>query len=103
VTIAGIIPRSASPIAPAETNGRFRDDVRDFLRGGPGAVRRLADRLVGSPEIQGEGREAESSVNLVTCHKGFTLKRVRPESRAATSGPRVNRGGTSVEAVGTNH
>jgi glycogen operon protein len=57
-----------------EWNGRFRDDVRDFFRGQPGAVRRVADRLVGSPEIYGhKEREAEQSVNFVTCHDGFTL------------------------------
>jgi glycogen operon protein len=57
-----------------EWNGRFRDDVRDFFRSEPGAVRRLADRLVGSPEIFGhEQREVEQSVNFVTCHDGFTL------------------------------
>ncbi len=57
-----------------EWNGRFRDDVRNFLRGEPGAVRRIADRMVGSPEIYGhKGREAEQSVNFVTCHDGFTL------------------------------
>jgi glycogen operon protein len=57
-----------------EWNGRFRDDVRDFFRGAPGAVARLADRLVGSPAIYGhEEREAEQSVNFVTCHDGFTL------------------------------
>ncbi|HQR44408.1 MAG TPA: glycogen debranching protein GlgX [Thermoanaerobaculia bacterium] len=57
-----------------EWNGRFRDDVRSFLRGEEGFVRRLADRLVGSPEIFGhESREAEQSVNFVTCHDGFTL------------------------------
>ena len=33
-----------------EWNGRFRDDVRDFFRGQPGAVRRIADQMVGSPE-----------------------------------------------------
>jgi glycogen operon protein len=56
-----------------EWNGRFRDDVRDFFRGVPGAVRRVADRLVGSPEIYGhKEREAEQSVNFVTCHDGFT-------------------------------
>ena len=43
-------PTKRPPIAPAETNGRFRDDVRDFLSGGPGGVRPLADRLVGSPK-----------------------------------------------------
>lgn len=57
-----------------EWNGRFRDDVRDFFRGEPGAVRRIADRLVGSPEVYGhENREVEQSVNFVTCHDGFTL------------------------------
>jgi glycogen operon protein len=57
-----------------EWNGRFRDDVRDFFRGEPGSVGRMADRLVGSPEIYGhEQREAEQSVNFVTCHDGFTL------------------------------
>ncbi len=57
-----------------EWNGRFRDDVRDFFRGEPGAVRRIADRLVGSPQIYGhKGREVEQSVNFVTCHDGFTL------------------------------
>jgi isoamylase len=60
-----------------EWNGRFRDDVRDFFRGEPGAVRRIADRLVGSPEVYGhENREAEQSVNFVTCHDGFTLNDV---------------------------
>ncbi len=57
-----------------EWNGRFRDDVRDFFRGAPGSVRRVADRVVGSPQIYGhKGREAEQSVNFVTCHDGFTL------------------------------
>jgi isoamylase len=57
-----------------EWNGRFRDDVRSFFRGEEGFVRRMADRLLGSPEIYGhEEREAEQSVNFVTCHDGFTL------------------------------
>jgi glycogen operon protein len=51
--------------------------VRDFFRGEHGSVRRVADRLVGSPEIYGhKGREAEESVNFVTCHDGFTLNDV---------------------------
>jgi isoamylase len=57
-----------------EWNGRFRDDVRDFFRGAPGSVGRMADRLLGSPDIYGhEQREVEQSVNFVTCHDGFTL------------------------------
>jgi isoamylase len=57
-----------------EWNGRFRDDVRDFFRGAEGSVRRVADRMIGSPEIYAhKEREPEQSVNFVTCHDGFTL------------------------------
>ena len=57
-----------------EWNGRFRDDVRDFFRGAPRSIPRIADRLLGSPGIYGhKQREAEQSVNFVTCHDGFTL------------------------------
>jgi len=57
-----------------EWNGRFRDDVRSFFRGDHGSLRRFADRLLGSHEIyRHKEREAEQSVNFVTCHDGFTL------------------------------
>ena len=57
-----------------EWNGRFRDDSRDFFRGAERSVGRIADRFLGSPSIYGhEEREAEQSVNFVTCHDGFTL------------------------------
>ena len=57
-----------------EWNGRFRDDIRDFFRGADGSLKRFADRMMGSPEIYGhKEREAEQSINFVTCHDGFTL------------------------------
>jgi glycogen operon protein len=57
-----------------EWNGRFRDDVRRFLKGDDQTVRSLASRLLGSPDIYGaQGREPEQSINFVTCHDGFTL------------------------------
>jgi len=57
-----------------EWNGHFRDDVRDFFRGQPGSLTRFADRILGSHEIyRHKEREAEQSVNFVTCHDGFTL------------------------------
>ena len=57
-----------------EWNGHFRDDIRSFFRGEHGSLRRFADRLLGSHEIyRHEQREAEQSVNFVTCHDGFTL------------------------------
>jgi glycogen operon protein len=58
-----------------EWNGRFRDDVRRFVRGDEGMVSRVASRLLGSPDLYGhEEREPEQSVNFVTCHDGFTLE-----------------------------
>ena len=57
-----------------EWNGKFRDDLRNFYRAETGSLRRFADRLVGSPEVFAhENREAEQSINFVTCHDGFTL------------------------------
>jgi isoamylase len=57
-----------------EWNGRFRDDVRSFLKSDDGTVPRLAMRLLGSPDIYAhKDREAEHSINFVTCHDGFTL------------------------------
>src|SRR4029450_11633553 len=50
------------------------DDVRSFFRGENHSVRNFADRLLGSPAIYShKEREAEQSVNFVTCHDGFTL------------------------------
>jgi glycogen operon protein len=60
-----------------EWNGKFRDDVRSFLKGDPGVARAMAYRLTGSPDVyQREEREAEQSINFVTCHDGFTLNDV---------------------------
>jgi glycogen operon protein len=57
-----------------EWNGRFRDDARDFFRGVPGTAGCFADRMLGSHEVYAhKGREAEQSINFVTCHDGFTL------------------------------
>ena len=57
-----------------EWNGKFRDDVRSFVKSDNGVVRALAYRLTGSPDVYAwEQREPEQSVNFVTCHDGFTL------------------------------
>jgi glycogen operon protein len=58
----------------AEWNGRYRDDVRRFVRGDPGLVGAIASRLGGSADIyQDRGGSPMNSVNFVTCHDGFTL------------------------------
>jgi isoamylase len=58
----------------AEWNGRYRDDVRRFLRGEPGLTGALAQRVAGSPDLYAFGeRGPTASINFVTCHDGFTL------------------------------
>lgn len=60
-----------------EWNGRFRDDVRSFVKGDPDTVGKLASRFLASPDLYGhEQREPEQSINFVTCHDGFTLNDV---------------------------
>jgi isoamylase len=58
-------------------NGRFRDDVRSFVRGEPGKVGALMQRLYGSddlfPDSLQETCRPHQSVNFVTAHDGFCL------------------------------
>jgi glycogen operon protein len=57
-----------------EWNGKFRDDVRRFLKGDKGALRKLPTRMLGSPDLySSDHREPGQSINFVTCHDGFTL------------------------------
>lgn len=57
-----------------EWNGKFRDDVRSFLKGDPDTVSVSASRLLASPDIYGhKEREPEQRINFITCHDGFTL------------------------------
>jgi len=58
----------------AEWNGKFRDDLRCFVRGDKGMVPLLATRLAGSADLyQDDGRAPYHSINFVTSHDGFTL------------------------------
>jgi isoamylase len=57
-----------------EWNGRYRDDVRRFVRGDGGLIGAVAARIAGSADIyQANGRLPTNSINFVTCHDGFTL------------------------------
>jgi glycogen operon protein len=58
----------------AEWNGHYRDDVRKFVKGDKGIVRKLASRILGSPDIYPDpDREPNRSINFITCHDGFTM------------------------------
>ena len=57
-----------------EWNGRYRDDVRAFLKGDSNMEQAAANRIIGSPDIYSpETRGHLASVNFITCHDGFTL------------------------------
>ena len=58
----------------AEWNGRYRDDMRNFLKGDFGMWEVAARRITGSRDIYNpEWRGNNASVNFLTCHDGFTL------------------------------
>jgi glycogen operon protein len=58
----------------AEWNDKYRDAVRRFWRGDPGARAELASRLTGSAELFDRRRRRPwASVNYVASHDGFTL------------------------------
>ncbi|HQR26584.1 MAG TPA: glycogen debranching protein GlgX [Nocardioides sp.] len=57
-----------------EWNGKFRDDVRRFVKGDHDTVGLLPNRLLASPDLFGaRPAEIEHSINFVACHDGFTL------------------------------
>lgn len=58
----------------AEWNGKFRDDVRNFIRGVDGYAGLFAERICGSPALYADGRSPSASINFVTAHDGFTLR-----------------------------
>jgi isoamylase len=58
----------------SEWNGRFRDDVRRYVRGDAGMVGAVASRLSGSADLyQAYGHYPLNSVNFIACHDGFTM------------------------------
>lgn len=58
----------------AEWNGKYRDDVRKFIKGEMGQVGRLTQRIEGSPDLYDfYFRGTCASINFITCHDGFTL------------------------------
>jgi glycogen operon protein len=56
----------------AEWNGKYRDDVRRFLKSDAGMVGKMALRVQGSPDLY-EHRSNSASINFITCHDGFTM------------------------------
>ena len=58
----------------SEWNGRFRDDIRRFVRGDEGVATAAATRIAGSSDCYNHsGRRPTASINFITAHDGFTL------------------------------
>lgn len=58
----------------AEWNGRYRDDIRRFLKGDDFLAQTAAARITGSPDLYDPAyRGGNASINFLTCHDGFTL------------------------------
>jgi len=58
----------------AEWNGKYRDDVRKFLKGDSGLIGNIINRIQGSPDLYSwDNRGCRASINFITCHDGFTL------------------------------
>lgn len=99
---AYLLGRSFPAKGCLQWNGRFRDDVRRFLRGDQGMVPALMQRLYGSddlfPDERSHAFHPYQSVNYVTCHDGFTLydlvsydrKRNHANGHNNTDGPEDN-------------
>jgi glycogen operon protein len=94
--------RSFPGISWLQWNGRFRDEVRAFLRGDPGMIPGLMSRLYGSCDLFSDDLATAyrpyQSVNFVTCHDGFSLydlvsynqKHNEPNGRGNTDGTESN-------------
>jgi glycogen operon protein len=62
------------PAGWAEWNGRFRDDVRRFVRGDRGMAAEMARRIGGSRDLFARKESPAQSINFITCHDGFSLR-----------------------------
>lgn len=69
--------RAFPGIRACQWNGRYRDDVRRFVKGDPGMVPALMRRLYGSDDLFPDDRlnayRPHQSVNYLASHDGFTL------------------------------
>ena len=57
----------------AEWNGRYRDDMRRYIKGDGGLAQAAALRMSGSKDLYDTEARRNASVNFLTCHDGFTL------------------------------
>ena len=62
------------PVLWTEWNGLYRDEMRDFWRGGGRRSPSSPPRFTGSSDLyEDDGRRPYASINFITAHDGFTL------------------------------
>ena len=100
---AYLLGKSFPGLAWRQWNGRFRDDVRSFVKGDAGMIGPLMQRLYGSddlfPDGPGDVCRPYQSVNFITAHDGFCLydlvsynnKHNEATGHGNTDGPSDNR------------
>ena len=82
------------PVLWAEWNGKYRDTVRRYWKGDEGQLSDLGYRLTGSSDLyQHDGRRPYASINFVTAHDGFTLRRSGQLQREAQRSQRREQSG----------
>ena len=58
----------------AEWNGKYRDEMRCFLKGDNGTAGHAITRITGSMDLYNpDSRGYSASINFLTCHDGFTM------------------------------
>ncbi len=70
---AGLYKVGGFPEGWSEWNGKFRDDMRAFVKGDEGKAGEIAKRISGSPDLFLERGNPYHSINFITSHDGFTL------------------------------
>ena len=72
-----VLGRSFPGLGWQQWNGKFRDDLRGFVKGDNGLVSAVMTRLYGStdlfPDDLANASRPSQSVNFVTCHDGMCL------------------------------
>lgn len=69
---AGLYQIGEFPSEWSEWNGRYRDNVREFIKGTSGKAGDFARALCGSSEIYSKDKPTKS-INFITAHDGYSL------------------------------
>ncbi|MBJ7449721.1 MAG: glycogen-debranching protein [Parachlamydiales bacterium] len=58
----------------ADWNGRYRDQMRRYIKGSEDGASSFATRICGSQDLYNSAGKSTFGINFITCHDGFTLR-----------------------------